>query len=139
MEKCSGCCIEDIAPVGGLIKLHGVKVDEVITFFDKVQVWLKQTLTREERAWLESQCAGILHVKNKRPKFDHSYVQRLQLNQPNDRALHYLAHRSNVLLNRVEWVLDWIFDDEQQKDAAWEFVCAYHVKSHHQGADSSAA
>ena len=102
----------------------------VYHYFDKITVWLKHPLSFREVAWLTSQC-GSLHVLNKRPFFETSLEQRLQLYQPTREALEWLARRDDVLLNFVEWSLDWIFDHEFDRADAWEFVCQYHVKKYH--------
>jgi hypothetical protein len=101
-------------------------------YFDVVQVWLQEHLPGSKLRWLRSQCgSGGLHVLNKPMRFNHSYKQRLQLHQPSREALHSIATLNAVHLNGMELSLDWTFDDEADRDDAFELVCRYHVKKHH--------
>ena len=113
-------------------KAQGITPCRISAHHDKVQVWLKSPLANERLDWLDHRCGPRgLHVLNRRMKFHPEYRQRLQLNQPTTEAIAYLARQNELLLNRVEWSLDWIFDDADEKDEAWDLVCSFHVKKHH--------
>ena len=57
---------------------------------------------------------------------------RLQLRQPSDDALRFIASRRHHL-NDVGLALDLTFNDKNDLDAARDFVNWHHVKSHHRG------
>jgi hypothetical protein len=101
-------------------------------FVDKAQVWLKQPLSGAKLDWLKKLCGpGGLHKKNERARFDYTFTQRLQLNQPTLEALQFLGAIDNVLLNYVELSLDWTFDREAERNCAYDFLGRFHVKKHH--------
>jgi len=109
-----------------------INPSNIYAYFDKITVWLKQPVSSEELKWLSEQCGkGGLHVKYRSARFDASLVERLQLRQPNQEALIWLAKRNDVHLNFVEAGLDWPFDAEILKDEAWQFVCKYQMKKYH--------
>ncbi|QPC43880.1 hypothetical protein HW532_15000 [Kaustia mangrovi] len=113
-------------------RADGIQPTGVHAYFDKVTVWLKRPVNDSERTWLEGQCgSGGLHVQEGPAHFNPALVQRLQLRQPTREALEWLAKRNDVHLNLVEWGLDWVFNNEGDRDEAWAFLCRYHVKSHH--------
>jgi hypothetical protein len=84
-----------------------------MAYIDVVQVWLLKTpLSAARLAWLQRRCAFV------RPDFG---GRRPRLIRPNREALQWLAtlkHR----LNYAEAALDLIFTNEDQRDAARQFV-----------------
>jgi hypothetical protein len=104
----------------------------VYSYVDKLTIWLKQPLAKRQLAWLRGQCGtGGLHTLDQRARFDRSYVQRLQLNQPTHEAIQSLISLADSHLTYVEVALDWTFDDEEVRDAAFAFVVRHHVKRWH--------
>jgi hypothetical protein len=100
-----------------------------MSYCDSVQAWLKMPLPRTEIRRLREQCD--LHVLNRPKRWDRTYRQRLQLRQPSLAALQFLAGMNEVLINRVEIALDWIFARALEGDAAHELIRRYHVKRWH--------
>ena len=80
---------------------------------------------------LDEQCGGGLHKEWKRKRWDPKYQMFVQLFQPYDAALAYLATLDDVLLNRGEVALDLIFASEQELDAAHEIVSKHHRQRWH--------
>ena len=81
---------------------------DVSAYFDRLQVWLPQPLTRAELRKLSAQCGGGIYYKNERAKWDRHgrYRQRLQLRQPKPEALLRLSRLEGVHVNGVEVSLD---------------------------------
>jgi hypothetical protein len=102
----------------------------IYAFIDKVQVWLQQRLLKPELARLRKHC-GSLHYSNQPARFNPSFRQQLQLYQPRPDALQILTGRTDVHLNYVEVALDWIFDEEFDRDPAFAFLDRYHIKKYH--------
>ena len=100
-------------------------------YFDKIRIWLKRRLADERVVWLRKHCRGGLYEKKRRKQWDPRYVMGLELYQPDDEALQYLATLDGVLLNYAEVALDWTFSNQQQVDEAYEFVRSFHVKRWH--------
>jgi hypothetical protein len=101
-----------------------------LSYIDGVQVWLKKPWSRRELAWLARRC-GSLDVRQQAKRWDRAYRVRLQLRQPGHEALQWLAKLNGVLMNYVEVALDWIFNSEEERDAAHEFIRRHHVKRWH--------
>jgi hypothetical protein len=110
---------------------RGINPVDTYGYIDKIQVWCKQPLLKDELSRLQSLCGGALHVHDQPAWFDSRYRQRLQLNQPKDAALALLARRDNLLLNYAEISLDWVFDDQIDTVDAFRMLDRYHVKKHH--------
>ncbi len=101
-----------------------------VACFDRVQVWLKAPETARRLAELRRHC-GRLHVDNRPSSFDRAYRQRLELKQPNDAALRWLAAHSDGLVNRLEVALDFVFDTAAERDDAFEFLHRHLVRRWH--------
>jgi hypothetical protein len=69
-------------------------------------------------------------TRRKRWDRDRRYTQWLQLCQPSDAALRFIAAREHRL-NYAEVALDWTFDTEYERDDAHRFVNEHMVKPHH--------
>jgi len=112
---------------------QNLRPSDVSAYFDRVQVWLAQALTRAELHKLSEQCGGGIYYKNERPKWDRhgQYRQRLQLRQPKAEALMLLSKLKGVHLNGVEISLDWRFDDAYQLERADWLVRSHWVKRWH--------
>jgi hypothetical protein len=99
-------------------------------YIDKIQLWLKRPLPAKDIEWLQGQC-GSMRVYNERARFDWFYRQRLQLNQPTRDALQSLSTLKDTLLNSLEVSPDLIFNSEEERVDAYDFVSRYLVKKHH--------
>jgi hypothetical protein len=100
-------------------------------YFDKIRIWLQRRLPEWRIVWLRKHCRRRLYEKKRRKPWDPRYVMGLELYQPDDEALQYLATLDGVLLNYVECALDWTFSNKQQVDEAYEFVRSFHIKLWH--------
>lgn len=103
----------------------------IYAYLDRVDVWLGHPLSRSKLEWLERQCRGGVHVRNKPMNFNSFYRQRLQLRQPSHEALQSLSTLNDVLLCYVEFVLDWTFHTEAERDEARDLFDKHHVKKWH--------
>ena len=80
---------------------------------------------------LRQQCGqGGLHAVNKPARFNRHLKQRLQLHQPSIEAIQSLSTKDHYV-NYLELSLDWVFQSEEERDEAYDFVCQYHVKKWH--------
>jgi hypothetical protein len=124
---------------------------------DKIKVWVMQSLALPKLRWLAGQCGShkggkltirerrdgtvirfidkdgktVLYVLNKRARFNPSYTQHLQLNQPSHEAIQSLATINGLHLSYVEESLDWTFNRRYEREDAYRFVCRYVVKRYH--------
>ena len=73
-----------------------------------------------------------MHIPKWRKRWDRvGYQQYVDLKQPTDTALNYLHSIGNVLINYVEFALDWTFNYEDECDAAWTFIDRHIIKRWH--------
>lgn len=102
-------------------------------YFDKIRIWLKERLPEWRIDWLREHCRGGLYEEQERERkrWDPRYVMCLQLYQPDDEALRWLAKLGGVLLNYAECALDLVFNNKQEADAANELIRRYHIKRRH--------
>ena len=103
-------------------------------YFDKIRIWLKVRLREWRIDWLREHCRGGLYEEQERERkcWDPRYVMCLQLYQPDDEALRWLANLGRqVLLNYAEVALDLVFNNKQEADAANELIRRYHIKKWH--------
>jgi len=104
----------------------------VYSYVDALRVWLNPPLTAQELAWLRQQRGGKkMRVHDHRAPFEPRYQQRIMPFQPTQEVLQSLATRTDAHLNYLELSLDWTFDYEWDRDAAFEFICRYLVKEYH--------
>ena len=108
----------------------GINPCGIYAYLDKVHIWLSRPLSQGQLDWLKQQCGGM-HVDHQPKRWDRIYQQRLQLQRPNREALQSLSTLMGGRLNYVEFGLDWIFDDEEERDQAFALVSRYHVKRWH--------
>src|SRR4051794_27422526 len=114
-----------------LHKVEPPRPKAVYWYIDSLQLWLTKPLSSGQFRSLRSKC-GSVHVWNGPAPWPSSYVQRLQLGQPSLEALQFLSGIiRDAHLNAVEIALDWVFEDEEALDDAFEFACRHHVKHHH--------
>ena len=104
---------------------------------------------REETAWIAAQCRKVeikrngelIWISGRPTRLRHrnrALQQRVQLYQPSDEVLEWLAHRNyDVRLTYFELSLDLIFKNEEDCDDAYRFTCKHHVKLYHREAAGS--
>ena len=101
-------------------------------YFDKAQAWLKLPADRQALKILDQHCGkGGLDSENKPAPFGRNYRQRLEFRQPSFEALQWLAGRDDVLVNRIEVTLDYIFDSPAALDRAQEFLHFHLIRRWH--------
>jgi hypothetical protein len=77
-----------------------VKPTDVYSFVDVIRVWLQNPLPRTQMEWLGRHCGG--GAKLFFPPFKTPYRCILQLHQPSDEALAYLARLDGIRLTYAE-------------------------------------
>ena len=99
-----------------------IQPSDIAYYVDCLHAWLPRRLSPQELAWLAQHC-GEVRVPKWRKRWDRvGYKQYIDLKQPSDAALHYLHSIGNVLVNYVEFALDWTFNHEDERDDAWIFT-----------------
>ena len=101
-------------------------------YFDKVQVWVRQPYDSEALAELRAQCGrGGIYPENGPARFDARLRQRIELRQPSADALRQLARREDVLINKVEIAIDYVFNSPVVRDEAREFFDRHMIRRWH--------
>jgi len=107
----------------------------VYAYFDKIQFWVCEPLDFNTLGLLERSCGrGGMHIENRRAPFNsrrRRYRQIIQLRQPSDQALRWLARQTNVLINRVEIAIDFVFTYRGDVEEAWDFLHQHLVRRWH--------
>ncbi len=115
----------------------------IYPYVDKVTVWLKRPLIQTETAWIAARCRGKVEIKRNGEWIwisgrstrvwhpNRAFQQRVQLYQPSDEVLEWLADRNDVRLTYFEPSLDLIFKNEEDWEDAYRFICKHHVKLYH--------
>ena len=104
-------------------------------------------MTQTDTAWIEAGCKGKVETKRngewiwisdrsdrRRIRVWHrnpAFQQRVQLYQPSNEVLEWLAHRNDARLTYFEPSLDLIFKNEEDCEDAYRFICRHHVKLYH--------
>lgn len=98
------------------------------TYVDMLRVWLRNPLPRTQFEWLGRHCGGgaKLFFPPRRTRFRCI----LQLHQPSDEALAYLARLAGTRLTYVETAIDLIFSTEDQCEDMCGFLDRHFVKDH---------
>ena len=102
----------------------------VFAFFDKLVFWTPRPLDRTTLAKLEGWC-GSIDVRFRPARFNSHYKQRVELRQPPQAALKWLADQSDALINCVELALDLSFRSTADRDDAGDFVHQHLVRLWH--------
>ena len=110
---------------------YTIQPSDVSAYIDCVHAWLPRRLTAQEMAWLAQHCGELRTPKWRKRRDRVGYKQYIDLKQPTDAALHYLHSIGNVLINYVEYALDWTFNHEDERDDAWIFTDRHIVKRWH--------
>lgn len=108
---------------------HSLRIKPVAirAYFDRVQVWLRSPV---EANFLRELC-GHLYVGTKPARFDFNFRQRLELKQPSEMALRWIASRADALVNRVEVSVDYSFASEKERDTAYDYFDQHRVRRWH--------
>jgi hypothetical protein len=98
-------------------------------YFDKIQFWVPKPLDQRTIVWLRGQCGeGGLFVADGPAPFGRGFCQRVELRQPSEKALLWLAQRNNALINRVEITLDLSFKYRADVGEARDFFHQHLVR-----------
>lgn len=101
-------------------------------YFDKIQFWVLNPLHSKTIASLGKQCGrGDIHVVNRPARFSAQYRQRIELRQSSDEALAWLAGHDDVLINRVEIAIDFVFKSWAARDDFWRFLHRHSARRWH--------
>jgi hypothetical protein len=101
----------------------------IIAYFDRWQIWVKKPVVGAELRWLKRH--GLVHVANRRARFNGGYSQRLQFKQPDEAILRWLAAREDALVNAIEIAIDYVFATAAERDDAHEFFDRHLVRRWH--------
>jgi hypothetical protein len=99
-------------------------------YFDQVQFWIVKPLDRQTIAWLQKHCRGRIHVHDKPAKFNPRYRQRINLFQPDEQTLRWVAECDHALINRVEVAIDYVMEGTPREDG-WAFLDRHLVRRWH--------
>lgn len=109
-----------------------IKPAAIYAYFDKIQFWVRTPLDRATLATLNQQCGrGGIFVGNRPAKFKGGFRQRIELRQPSSEALLSLARRDDVLINRAEIAIDYIYKRPAETEGAFEFLHRHFVRRWH--------
>ena len=104
----------------------------VYAYFDKIQFWVPTPLDRQILAQLRTQCGrGGLYAESGPARFNARFRQRIELRQPTDQALQWLARRDDAIINRAEITIDLVFNCLSDRDDAWECLHRHIVRRWH--------
>lgn len=108
------------------------KPANVLCYFDKLQTWFRNPLSRITLGKLRKNCGkGGLYFENSPARFDWAFKQRVEFRQPDDCLLNWLAERDGALINRIEITLDLIFTCSVKRDDAFEFIDRHLIRRWH--------
>ena len=100
--------------------------------FDKIQGWLPVPLDQRTLDEVKAWCGrGGLYQETGPARFDPAFRARLELRQPSVDALTWAAGRNDILLNRAEIAVDYIFSKEAQQKAAFRYFDEHLVRRWH--------
>jgi hypothetical protein len=92
-----------------------VKPADKYAYFDKIQLWVRHPIDRIKISQLWHQC-GYVHVENSPAPFGGKYGQRIEIKQPGEEALVWLASRRDGFINQIENSLDFIFSVAEERE-----------------------
>jgi hypothetical protein len=129
----------DLTDVQGVRNaVHNIRPSGMDAYPDTLHIWLINPLTVVDQDLLFQHCRGPSFYDDgwyprhpKTPWPPRGYRFFLQLRQPDREALLWLARRNDVLLKRVDFALDWTFDNQTECDRADELVARHYIKQHH--------
>src|SRR5262245_35925086 len=126
--------MDDVTPTTGACnRVATIKPAAIYSYVDSLTLWFKPPLPRAKQPeWLNDAITQRrAYVRHERLTYKPEYRQRLQLRQPSEQELRWLAKRSDTLITRVECALDWTFNDPCEVLNAQDVVDAYWVKRWH--------
>ena len=101
-------------------------------YFDKIQFWVRKPLDQRTIVWLRRQCGrGSLFVADEPAPFGGGFCQRIELRQPSDKALRWLARHRDALINQVEITIDLTFKFRANVEEASDFLHQHLVRRWH--------
>lgn len=110
-------------------KADGIQPTSIHAYIDRIRGWAQHPFSRTDRAYLQQQCSKLYAPPPRRRRWDRDgYPQYLDLTAPTDAALQHLA---GATVNYTEFALDWVFNYEDERDAACTFTNQYLVKRWH--------
>lgn len=98
-----------------------IKPESVHAYFDRVAFWIKTPADKAALDYLQSNSGHCFH-RQKAARFDKSYRQWVDLKQPNQNALAWIADRNDAYINRAEVALDAVFSNWADRDDARDFL-----------------
>jgi hypothetical protein len=102
--------------------LRAVKPDSILSYIDLICFWLSHELDdatlKKLGCRLEGKKPGH---QRRRARFNPKLVHRIQIEQPTDWALHWIANQPDVHINRIDFALDYIYGhaDDRDDTAEW--------------------
>lgn len=117
----------NISDLGSWIKPTGS-----YDYQDRIRFWLKTPLSKADEIRLRAMC-DHLDLRDRRARFDHRYIQLVTATRPSEAFLTMLKDRENLLLNYVEFSRDFIFQTEQECEAAFAFAIEHYIIKHRHG------
>jgi hypothetical protein len=102
----------------------------VYNFFDRIQAWMKRPVDQATLSRLRKLC-GDLHRDDQPAGFDYHYRQRLTFFQPQPEVLRWLAERHGVRINRVKIAIEYIYEDQNDRDNAFEYLHRHLIRLWH--------
>jgi hypothetical protein len=101
-------------------------------YFDKIPFWLRKPLDEKTLLWLTQQCGkGELFVADGSAPFRRGFCQRVELRQPSEKALRWLAKHNDALVNRAEIALDLVFKYQADTQEVWDYLHRHLVRRWH--------
>jgi len=99
------------------------------TYFDLIQIWLRQLLDEKTISWLGGECRA-LHV-GKGPALGNGYCQRIEMKGLSDNGLRWLIAQEDALINRIEIAIDFHFSNERDRDGTFALFHKHLIRPHH--------
>ena len=104
----------------------------VYPYWDKVQLWFEERLSQHKLREIADLCGGKLHYDNKPMRYHSQYKQRLQINQPSPELLsNPELNAIPMLINWTERGLEWVYDNEEDRDHDFWWLSRHHIKKNH--------
>jgi hypothetical protein len=108
-----------------------VKPLSVHGFFDRVHGWLRFPATRAQQAFLKSHCGSAKFFDHTPCRSNRQLRQRIDLKQPDQYALEWLAAREGAFINIIEIALDLCFANLADRDAVWFYSARHLIRRWH--------
>jgi hypothetical protein len=109
-------------------QVNSLRPTGVYSYVDNVQMWLRVPLGPRQRRWLQNRCD--CYLDDQPARFNPRYRQRVQMRQPDESVLGWIAEQPGAYVNRLELALDLVFASEEEKEQAEAFIRKHLVKNH---------